>query len=294
MASFTRFDLTNQEYACLETFLPPERSGQIGRPFRSHRQVINGILWIHRSGAPWRDLPDHYGPWTTVYDRFRRWCQGGFWATILNRLHARGRQLGGIDFGFAAVDGSVVRAHKAAAGALKRLQGQSLSHEESLEKQALGFSRGGFSTKIHVLCEGHGKPISITLTPGQAPENTQVNPLLDQVAIGGLPGRPRQRFDCLAGDKGYDSRRIRSDLRQRGMEPIIAHRNLPNGQYPPQAADFDKERYRQRNAVERLIGKLKEFRRIATRFEKLAHHFIAIVQIGFIRIWLKNLLSFTA
>jgi transposase len=74
MTTFTRFDLTDQEYVILEAFLPPERSGQTGRPFRSHRQVINGILWIHRSGAPWRDLPDHYGPWTTVYDRFRRWC----------------------------------------------------------------------------------------------------------------------------------------------------------------------------------------------------------------------------
>jgi transposase len=117
---------------------------------------------------------------------------------------------------------------------------------------------------------------------------------LDQVRIGGLPGRPRQRFDSLGGDKGYDSRTIRSDLRKHGIKPIIAHRKLPNGEYPPQAADFDKERYRQRNVVERLIGKLKEFRRIATRFEKLADHFIAMVQIGFIRIWLKDLLSYTA
>jgi transposase len=294
MTSFTRFDLTEQEYASLEAFLPLERSGQSGRPFRSHRQILNGILWIHRSGAPWRDLPDHYGPWTTVYGRFRRWCQEGLWATILNRLHARGRRLGRIDFEFAAVDGSVVSAHKAAAGALRSFPGRPLTHEESLEKQALGFSRGGFSTKIHVLCEGPGKPISLTLTPGQAHENTQLDPLLDQVAIGGLPGRARQRFDCLAGDKGYDGRTTRSKLRQRGIEPIIAHRKLPNGQYPPQAADFDKARYRQRNVVERLIGRLKEFRRIATRFEKLGDHFIAMVQIGFIRIWLKDLLSYTA
>ena len=192
MASFTRFDLTNQEYACLEAFLPPERSAQVGRPFRSHRQVINGILWIHRSGAPWRDLPDYYGPWTTVYDRFRRWCQEGFWARILNRLQARGRQLGCIDFEFAAVDGSVVRAHKAAAGSLRRLQGQPLTHEESLEKQALGFSRGGFSTKIHVFCEGEGKPISLTLTPGQAHENTQVDPLMVKVIV------PAEMFGKIA------------------------------------------------------------------------------------------------
>jgi transposase len=139
-----------------------------------------------------------------------------------------------------------------------------------------------------------GEPISLTLTPGQAHQSQQVEALLDQVPIGGLPGRPRQRFDGLGGDKGYDSRTIRSDLRQRGIKPIIAHRKLPNGEYPSQAADFDKERYRQRNVVKRLIGKLKEFRRIATRFEKWADHFMARVQIGFIRIWLKDLLSYTA
>jgi transposase len=294
MTTFTRFDLTDEEYASLEVFLPPERSDRSGRPFRSHRQVINGILWIARSGAPWRDLPDHYGPWTTVYDRFRRWCQQGIWTTMVNRLQARGGRLGRIDFEFGAVDGSVVRAHKAAGGARRESEGQRLSYEESLDKQAVEFSRGGFSTKIHVLCEGEGKPISLTLTPGQAHESQQVEALLDQVRIGGLPGRPRQRFDSLGGDKGYDSRTIRSDLRKHGIKPIIAHRKLPNGEYPPQAADFDKERYRQRNVVERLIGKLKEFRRIATRFEKLADHFIAMVQIGFIRIWLKDLLSYTA
>ncbi len=213
---------------------------------------------------------------------------------MVNQLQAQGRRLGRIDFEFGAVDGSVIRAHKAAAGARRTSEGHRLSYEESLEKQALGFSRGGFSTKIHVLCEGEGKPVSLTLTPGQAHESQQVAPLLDPVRIGGRPGRPRQRFKALGGDKGYDSRTIRADLRQRGIKPIIAHRRLPNGEYPPQAAHFDKERYRQRNVVERLIGKLKEFRRIATRFEKLAEHFLGVIQLGFIRIWVKDLLSYTA
>ncbi len=294
MPAFIRSDLTDDEYVSLEKLLPPERSGQAGRPFCSHRQVLNGIFWIHRTGAPWRDLPDYYGPWTTVYDRFRRWCQGGLWTEILNRLQAQGRQLGRIDFDFAAVDGSVVRAHKAASGARRRDQDPPLTTVESREKQALGFSRGGFSTKLHVLCEGQGKPITIALTPGQVHENTQVDRLLDSVRIAGLPGRPRQCFACLAGDKGYDSQAIRARLRQRSIQPTIAHRKRPDGSYPPDAAYFDKESYRQRNVVERLIGKLKEFRRIAKRFEKLADHFLSMVQIGFMRIWLKDLLSYTA
>jgi transposase len=294
MPAFTRFDLSDEEYANIEGFLPPERSGQSGRPFRSHKQVINAIFWIQRTGSPWRDLPDYYGPWTTAYDRFRRWSQEGVWTMMLNRLQAQGRQQERIDFEFGAIDGSIVRAHKAAAGARKMHDGQRLSHDESLDKQALGFSRGGFSTKIHVLCEGDGKPVNVVLTPGQAHESTQVDPLLDEVNIGGVPGRPRKRFAYVAGDKGYDSQKIRANMRKRGIEPVIAHRRLQNGEYPPQAAGFDKERYRQRNIIERLIGKLKEFRRIATRYEKLAEHFIAMIKIGFIRIWLRDQLSYTA
>jgi len=65
-----RYNLTDEEWAVLGPLLPPERSGQAGNPYRPHREVLNGIFWILRTGAPWRDLPERYGPWTTVYDRF--------------------------------------------------------------------------------------------------------------------------------------------------------------------------------------------------------------------------------
>jgi len=115
-----RYDLTDQEWAILQPFLPPERSGKAGNPYRSHRDVLNGIFWILRSGAAWRDLPDRYGPWTTVYDRFRRWRNSGLFDRMLNRLEAMARRADRIDFEFAAVDGSTVRAHKSAAGAQKK------------------------------------------------------------------------------------------------------------------------------------------------------------------------------
>ena len=65
-----RYNLTDEEWAVLGPLLPPERSGKVGNPYRPHREVLNGIFWILRTGAPWRDLPERYGPWTTVYDRF--------------------------------------------------------------------------------------------------------------------------------------------------------------------------------------------------------------------------------
>ena len=114
-----RGDLTDGEFGLLVPLLPPERSGKRGRRYETHRRVLNGMFWVLRTGAPWRDLPERYGPWSTVYDRFRRWRRTGLWQSILDTLQGEARKLGRIDFEFAAMDGSVVRAHRCAAGAEK-------------------------------------------------------------------------------------------------------------------------------------------------------------------------------
>jgi transposase len=135
----------------------------------------------------------------------------------------------------------------------KKVAGRRLSPEESQQEQALGTSRGGLGTKIHVLCEGEGRPITFVLTPGQRHESTQVEALLDRVAIGGKPGAPCRRFDTVAGDRGYDYPHTRRQVAQRGSRPLIPHKKRPDGTYPPEAEGFDKEQYRQRNVVERLL-----------------------------------------
>lgn len=168
-----------------------------------------------------------------------------------------------------------------------------LSHEESQQKQALGLSRGGLGTKINVFCEGRGLPISVTVTPGQQSETTQVEALLDQARIGGKPGAPRRRFAAVAGDKLYDIPRVREEVEERGSRPVLAHKRRPDGSYPPAAEGFDKPAYRRRNVVERLIGRLKEWRAIAMRYEKLAESFVGVILLGFIRIWLHDLLSYS-
>ena len=147
---------------------------------------------------------------------------------------------------------------------------------------------------MHLLCEGAGKPITTEVTPGQEHESTQAAKLLDGVSIAGKVGRPRKRFERVAGDKANDSAEIRRGIRRRGGEPVIAHRKLRTGEYPASAKGFDKEAYRKRNVVECLVGKLKEYRRIATRYDKLAGSFRCFILLGFIRIWLKTLLSHTA
>jgi transposase len=85
----------------------------------SHRQVLNGILWVLRTGAPWRDLPERYGKWPTIYSRFRRWQQAGVWARLLHQVQALIEQQGELDWQVHFVDGTSVRAHQHAAGAKK-------------------------------------------------------------------------------------------------------------------------------------------------------------------------------
>ena len=110
-----RHSLSDEQWALVENLMPAGTGA--GRPWSDHRLVVDGILWIHATGAPWRDLPERFGPWKTVYERFRRWTQEGFWDQLLERLQVARHADGEIDWELFCIDGSVIRAHKAAAGA---------------------------------------------------------------------------------------------------------------------------------------------------------------------------------
>ena len=81
-----RYELTDEEWNQIVSLLPPENSGKQGRPSKCNRTILNGIVWIARSGAPWRDLPERYGPWQTVYSRFRKWMEDGILDNIFRVL----------------------------------------------------------------------------------------------------------------------------------------------------------------------------------------------------------------
>src|ERR1051325_3512769 len=112
----TRGDLTDAQYTHLKPLLPSSE-GKRSRPYEDHRRVINGILWIDRTGAPWRDLPARYGPWQTCYDRLVRWRRRGVWKRVLQTVQGQADAQGKLDWGLAPVDTTVVRAHQHAAGA---------------------------------------------------------------------------------------------------------------------------------------------------------------------------------
>jgi transposase len=113
-----RHELSDSQWEQLAPLLPP--NGKRGGQWKDHRLLLNGILWVLATGAAWRDLPERFGPFGTVYDRFRKWSRNGLWQRILERLQVQRQADGQIDWDLFFIDGSVVRAHKAAAGARKK------------------------------------------------------------------------------------------------------------------------------------------------------------------------------
>jgi transposase len=116
-----RYELSDRQWARIEPLLPHRtHRGQAGHPFNDHRPIVHGILWIVHTGAPWRDLPQRYGPWPTVYARFRRWCRDGTWVRLATALLDELDSQGHIDHDLWCIDGTVIRASRAAAGAKKK------------------------------------------------------------------------------------------------------------------------------------------------------------------------------
>jgi transposase len=162
-------------------------------------------------------------------------------------------------------------------------------------REALGRSRGGLSTKIHLVADRRCRPLTRILTPGQHGDCPKFIPLMDQLAIRRRgKGRPRTRSAAALGDKAYSSAANRAYLRKRGIKAVIPvkedqkkHRR-GRGSHGGRPPAFDAGQYKDRNTVERCFGKLKQFRAVATRYDKREVMYQGTVDLASIRIWLRD------
>jgi transposase len=246
-----RYELTDNEWAAVRPFLPNKPRGV---PRVNDRRVLNGIFWVLRSGAPWRDLPETFGPYTTCYNRFVRWGRAGVWDQIMDALAETH------DAAVQMIDTSVVRVHQHGAC----IAGNSEQH--------MGRSRGGLTTKIHAVVDTNGLPVRLGLTPGETHDNRLCSALLNEL-------RPRT---MLLADRGYDADWIRALASEQG-----AWANIPPKRNRKEAICFSPYLYRARNLVERFFNKIKQCRRIATRYDRLAANYLAFIKLASIRIWLR-------
>jgi transposase len=228
--------------------LPPCK----GRPGGVHRTFFNALLRMARTGAAWRDLPERRGKWNVVYQRYAYWCGKGHFERLLQEVQPP-------DLQEMMVDSTRCKAHQASAGARK-----------TSGPQAIGITRGGLNTKIHAVCDALGNPLRFVLTPGQRHDSKPVPELLDGLAA-----------KALLADKAYDSDKIVQIAQAQGMQVIIpAKANRKNPRV------LDKHRYKARHLVENLFQRMKVFRRMATRFDKLDIQFLGFVHIAGVMKWL--------
>ncbi|WP_181763138.1 IS5 family transposase [Mesorhizobium sp. B2-4-13] len=248
-----QYDLTDFEWSAIQPHLPNKPRGV---PRVDDRRVLNGIFWVLRSGARWADLPARYGPPTTIYNRFNRWRKAGVWDRLMDaasKAHDGKVQM---------IDTSIVRVHQ-----------QGATGKKGDRNHCLGRSRGGLTTKIHALVDAKGRPIKLMLTAGQMSDIASAADLITELPEGAM----------LLADKGYDANALRNAVTERR-----AWANIPPKANRKDPICFSAFLYKARNLVERFFNKAKQFRRIATRYDKLAENYLAALKLVSVRIWLRD------
>ncbi|WP_328785527.1 IS5 family transposase [Streptomyces canus] len=254
----TRRQLSDEQWQLIEPFLP---IGDYGPYPERLREQFEGVIWRFRTSSQWREMPGEFGPWPTVYGRFRVWRDAGVVTVLLEGMIAEAARQEQADLSLVSVDSTTVRAHHDAAGmrigeeVMDALEEAAADRERArqtgggpperngqdgsdapgregrrhlrrrrklrLKEALLGRSRGGLTSKIHLAADRKCRPLSFVLTAGQAADSPQFVPVLQKVRVRLPVGRPRTRPGALAADKAYSSRANRSCLRKRSIKAVI-------------------------------------------------------------------------
>lgn len=216
---------------------------------------IEAIFWMMRTGAQWRELPKYYGKWNSVFDRFNEWSKKDIWMQLNNMC------IEDPDLEWVSLDSTSVKAHPCASG----------YYEGGSEEQGLGRSKGGLTSKIHVLADALGNGLKYIIGPGNENDIMKANSLIEGI-----------QNAAILGDKGYDSDDFRTTIKNQNCESVIPGRS--NRIVP---IEYDKDLYKGRHVIENFFAKIKNFRRVFSRFDKSLRNYLSFVAFAGAILWLR-------
>ncbi|WP_126621610.1 IS5 family transposase [Acetobacter orientalis] len=236
--------LTDEQMGRLRPFFPKSH----GKPRVDDRRVLSGIIFVNRNGLRWRDAPREYGPYKTLYNRWKRWSAMGIFI----------RMMGGLATGKAEpqtimIDATYLKAHRTAS---------SLRFKKGGPDRLIGRTKGGMNTKLHAVTDRNGRPLDFFMTAGQVSDYTGAAALLDN-----LPSA-----EWMLADRGYDADWFRDALEEKGIKPCI-----PGRKSRGKPVRYDKRKYKRRNRIEIMFGRLKDWRRVATRYDRCPTVFFSVI-----------------
>lgn len=243
--------LTDKAWEALKQIL--KDTGRVYNKYE-HRNTLEGILYRMRTGVQWRDLPEKFGRWNTVFRRFNLWSKKGVLQKLFQSISSEN------DPEWLFIDGSIVKAHQDSCGA------------SSGADEAIGKSRGGNSTKIHLAVDSAGLPVYFEISGGQVHDIAHAQSLIAEAP----------KSSSVTADKGYDSDSLRAFIEAQGSVANIPRKeNSKTGN-----GHMDWCLYKYRHLVENAFLKIKKYRANATRYDKLARNYASNVALAFVMVWL--------
>jgi transposase len=245
-------EISQSQYERIAHCLPRQR----GNVSLSNLVVLNSILYVTEHGCKWRGLPKRFGNWHTIYTRMNRWAKAG----VLDRVFAllQQEQIIRIKVEVCSLDSTIVKVHPDGTGALKN------------GAQSIGKSRGGWTTKIHLVAADARTVVTFALSPGHCHDAPQAMQLLLDLGMASTP-------TFLVMDRAYEGEPVRQLAMELGYTPVV-----PPKRNRLDPWEYDQAMYKRRNEVERLFRRLKGFRRIFSRFDKLDVMFLAFISFALI------------
>ncbi|WP_144038974.1 IS5 family transposase [Gemmobacter megaterium] len=241
------FWLTDAQMDRLRPFFPRPH----GKPRVDDRRVLSGIIFINRNGLRWCDAPREYGPPKTLYNRWKRWSDKGVFARMMEGLAAEGSEQKTI-----MIDATYLKAHRTAS---------SLRGEKGGRGRLIGRTKGGPNTKLHAVTDATGRPIRFFMTTGEVSDYTGAAAMLSSLPTA----------DWLLADRGYDADWFRDALKDKGIRACI-----PGRKSRGKVVRYDKRRYKRRNRIKIMFGRLKDWRRVATRYDRCPKVFLSAIALA--------------